>query len=96
MRYLEEANSATIRGYPSQAAVGIRSNIAKARAVLAQILQNPSRYHNQIADQIISYLYGTKDPALKLDPDEPAMGMYVGALFADNEDRTVARNATNT
>lgn len=83
-------------GTISHAAVGIRSNIARACGVLAKILQSPSRYHTQIADQVISYLYGAKDPALKFGPDGPATGMCVGALFADNEDRNVARNATNT
>ena len=48
---------------------------------------NPSRYHLEAADRVISYLYGTKSLALEYSRDANTFLCASDAAFADNIDR---------
>lgn len=46
------------------AATTTRPDIANAAARLARYLQNPSQSHHQLADQVLRYLYQTRNTSL--------------------------------
>lgn len=88
-----QAAKATIKGYQAtvgsigHAAVATRPDVAKAHSVLAQFLQNPSDEHMDMADHVLSYLYGTKNLSLLYDVTKEELDIYTDASFADNLDR---------
>ena len=69
------------------AAVSTRPDISKAHGILAQFLMNPSERCLELADDLLSYLYGTKNLALMFDGNKPPWQIYCDASYADNEDR---------
>lgn len=66
-----ETNQQKIMAYQQRvgslgyAAITIRPDIAKAHSKLSEFLTNPSPEHQAAAQHVISYLYGTKDYALR-------------------------------
>ena len=90
---LGQASNAAIKGFQvkvgsiGHAATSTRPDVAKAHAILAQFLQNPSEQHCELADHVLSYLYGTRNLALSYSANNRKVEMFVDASFADNVDR---------
>ena len=74
-------------GSIGHAAVSTRPDVAKAHALLAQFNQNPSERHLEMADHLISYIYGSRKLCLSFDGSKVPWQVYCDAAFAENEDR---------
>ena len=87
------ATKSQIKGYQQKvgsigyAAVSTRPDIAKAHAILSQFLQNPSERCLEMADHLLSYLYGSKNLSLSFDKRGCAWQMFCDSSYADNEDK---------
>ena len=88
-----QASKSQIQGYQQKvgslgyAAMSTRPDISKAHAVLAQFLQNPSERCLELADHLLSYLYGPRNLALSFNSHEPPWQIFCDASYADNHDR---------
>jgi len=74
------------------AATITRPDIARSASKLSEFLQNPSPNHHAAADQVISFLYGTRTLAIEFsaDSDEDVFTCASDAAFVD--DKTTIRS----
>ena len=88
-----QASKNQIKGYQikigsiGHAAVSTRPDIAKAHSILAQFNQNPSERHIELADHLVSYLYGSRKFCLSFDGSKKPWQVFCDASYADHEDR---------
>ncbi|KAI0997575.1 hypothetical protein K3495_g10612 [Podosphaera aphanis] len=89
----EQATKSQIKGYQikvgsiGHAAVSTRPDIAKAHSILAQFNQNPSERHLEMADHLISYVYGSRKLCLSFDGNKDPWQVFCDASYADHKDR---------
>jgi hypothetical protein len=69
------------------AAITLRADIAKAHSKLSEFLTNPSPDHLAAAQHVISYLYGTKNYALRYSASSLSL---TGSVFDSSSDAAFA------
>ena len=91
-----EATKAAIHGYQFEvasmghAAIAPWPVVAKTHASLAQFLEGSSKY---LADQILSYLYRTRDFSFTYNAKKEEFEIYVDASHADHQDNMSSQEA---
>ena len=70
-------------------AIITRPDVVKTVSKLSEFLQNPSSCHHAAADQVISYLYGTKGLAIEFSADTDEANIFAcssDTVFADDKE----------
>ena len=73
-------------GSINYAATITRPDIARAASNLSEFMQNPSPHHQEVADQVIAYLNGTRSYAIQYSDviDEDTFAVSSDAAYADD------------
>src|SRR5204862_3726582 len=104
--YKEKASPEAIHLYQQKvgsilyAAIITRPDAAKTASKLSEFMQNPSPHHHAAADQAITYLYGTKNLAIKFSAGNTNevfssdKKVFIGASDAAYADDSVTRRSS--